>query len=171
MIIRPATEQDIPAITAIFNEAVANSNAIWTEKQDSEAERLGWMKARQALGYPVLVAAEGPVVLGYGTFGDFRAFPGYRYSVEHSVYIHAEHRGRGLGRIIVDELVATAIALGKHVMIAGIDGGNPASLRLHAQAGFVEVARMPEVGRKFGRWLELVFMQRVLDAPGAARPD
>lgn len=171
MIIRPATEQDIPAITAIFNEAVVNSNAIWTEKQDSDAERLTWMQARLALGYPVLVAADGPVVLGYGTFGDFRAFPGYRYSVEHSVYIHADHRGRGLGRVIVDELVAAARALGKHVMIAGIDGGNPASLRLHAQAGFVEVARMPEVGRKFGRWLELVFMQRLLDAPGAARAD
>lgn len=171
MMIRPATEQDIPAITAIFNEAVVNSNAIWTEKQDTEAERLAWMKARLALGYPVLVAAEGPVVLGYGTFGDFRAFPGYRYSVEHSVYIHVDHRGRGLGRVIVDELVAAANALGKHVMIAGIDGGNPASLRLHAQAGFVEVARMPEVGRKFGRWLELVFMQRVLDVPGASRPD
>ena len=171
MMIRPATEQDIPAITAIFNEAVANSNAIWTEKQDSEAERLAWMKARLALGYPVLVAAEGPVVLGYGTFGDFRAFPGYRYSVEHSVYIDADHRGRGLGRVIVDELVAAATALGKHVMIAGIGGGNPASLRMNAQAGFVEVARMPEVGRKFGRWLDLVFMQRLLDAAGAARPD
>jgi GNAT superfamily N-acetyltransferase len=108
MMIRPATEQDIPAITAIFNEAVVNSNAIWTEKQDTEAERLAWMKARLALGYPVLVAAEGPVVLGYGTFGDFRAFPGYRYSVEHSVYIHVDHRGRGLGRVIVDELVAAA---------------------------------------------------------------
>ncbi|MGY4567363.1 MULTISPECIES: GNAT family N-acetyltransferase [Bradyrhizobium] len=171
MIIRPATEQDIPAITAIFNEAVANSNAIWTEKQDSDAERLAWMTARQALGYPVLVAVEGATALGYGTFGDFRAFPGYRYSVEHSVYVHADHRGRGLGRIIVDELIAVATALGKHVMIAGIDGGNPASLRLHAQAGFVEVARMPEVGRKFGRWLDLVFMQRLLDAPGAARAD
>ncbi|MCC8944146.1 N-acetyltransferase [Bradyrhizobium sp. Arg62] len=171
MIIRPATEQDIPEITAIFNEAVANSNAIWTEKQDSEAERLAWMTARQALGYPVLVAVEGATVLGYGTFGDFRAFPGYRYSVEHSVYIHADHRGRGLGRIIVDELIAAATALGKHVMIAGIDGGNPASLRLHARAGFVEVARMPEVGRKFGRWLDLVFMQRLLDTPGAARAD
>ena len=102
MMIRPATEQDIPAITAIFNEAVVNSNAIWTEKQDTEAERLAWMKARLALGYPVLVAAEGPVVLGYGTFGDFRAFPGYRYSVEHSVYIHVDHRGRGLGRVIVE---------------------------------------------------------------------
>ena len=171
MILRPATEQDIPAITAIFNEAVVNSNAIWTEKQDSDAERLAWMTARQALGYPVLVATDGPTVLGYGTFGDFRAFPGYRYSVEHSVYIHTDQRGRGLGRVIVEELVAAATALGKHVMIAGIDGGNPASLRLHASLGFVEVARMPEVGRKFGRWLDLVFMQLVLDAAGAPRAD
>ncbi|WGR95152.1 N-acetyltransferase family protein [Bradyrhizobium sp. ISRA443] len=171
MTILPATEHDIPAITAIYNEAVANSNAVWTEKQDTEAERLAWMKARQALGYPVLVAAEGSTVLGYGTFGDFRAWPGYRYSVEHSVYIHADHRGRGLGRLIVNELVAAATVLGKHVLIAGIDGGNQASLRLHAAMGFVEVARMPEIGRKFGRWLDLVFMQRTLDTPGAPRAD
>lgn len=171
MTIRPATERDIPAITAIYNEVVANSNAVWTEKQDSEAERLAWMNARRALGYPVLVATEGSEVVGYGTFGDFRSWPGYRYSVEHSVYIHAGHRGRGLGRTIVNELVSAAAALGKHVLIAGIDGGNDASIRLHQGAGFVEVARMPEIGRKFGRWLDLVFMQLVLDRHGAARPD
>jgi L-amino acid N-acyltransferase len=169
--IRPATEQDIPAITAIYNDVVANSNAVWTEKPDTEADRLAWMKARRALGYPVLIATEGTTVLGYGTFGDFRAWPGYRHSIEHSVYIRADHRGRGLGRAIINELISAAAALGKHVLIAGIDGGNTASIRLHAGAGFVEVARMPEVGRKFGRWLDLVFMQRILDAPGAARPD
>jgi phosphinothricin acetyltransferase len=171
MTIRPATEQDIPAITAIYNEVVANSTAVWTEKPDSEADRLAWMKARRALGYPVLVAAEGPDVLGYGTFGDFRAWPGYRHSVEHSVYIHADQRGRGLGRAIIGELVSAAGALGKHVLIAGIDGGNIASIELHRRLGFLEVARMPEVGCKFGRWLDLVFMQRILDTPGAARPD
>jgi len=135
------------------------------------AERLAWMSARRALGYPVLVATAGTAVVGYGTFGDFRAWPGYRYTVEHSVYIHAGHRGRGHGRVLIDELISAAAALGKHVLIAGIDGGNSASIRLHARAGFVEVARMPEVGRKFGRWLDLVFMQRILDAPGAPRPD
>lgn len=170
MMIRLAAEQDIPEITAIYNEVVANSTAVWTEKQDTEAERLAWMNARRGLGYPVLVATERSTVLGYGTFGDFRAWPGYRYSVEHSVYIHADHRGRGLGRAIVEELIPAASALGKHVLIAGIDGGNVASIRLHERAGFVEVARMPEIGRKFGRWLDLIFMQRILDAPGAARP-
>jgi len=170
MMIRPATEQDIFEITAIYNEVVANSTAAWTEKQDTEADRLAWMNARRKLGYPVLVAAEGSSVVGYGTFGDFRAWPGYRFSVEHSVYIHADHRGRGLGRTIVGELIAAASALGKHVLIAGIDGENQASIRLHERAGFVEAARMPEVGRKFGRWLDLIFMQRFLDAPGAARP-
>jgi L-amino acid N-acyltransferase len=170
MMIRPAIEQDIFEITAIYNEVVANSTAVWTEKQDTEADRLAWMNARRKLGYPVLVAAEGSSVLGYGTFGDFRAWPGYRFSVEHSVYIHADHRGRGLGRTIVGELIAAASALGKHVLIAGIDGENQASFRLHERAGFVEAARMPEVGRKFGRWLDLIFMQRFLDAPGAARP-
>jgi L-amino acid N-acyltransferase len=170
MMIRPATERDIPAITTIYNEVVANSTAVWTEKQDTEAERLAWMNARRGLGYPVLVATEQATVLGYGTFGDFRAWPGYRYSVEHSVHIHADHRGRGLGRAIVEELIPAANALGKHVLIAGIDGGNLASIRLHESAGFVEAARMPEIGRKFGRWLDLIFMQRFLDARGAARP-
>ena len=171
MMIRPATERDIPEITTIYNEVVANSAAVWTEKQDSEAERVAWMNARRSLGYPVLVAVEGLSVRGYGTFGDFRAWPGYRYSVEHSVYIHADHRGRGLGSAIVAELISAASALGKHVLIAGIDGDNMASIRLHERAGFLEVARIPEIGRKFGRWLDLVFMQRVLDIPGAARPD
>jgi L-amino acid N-acyltransferase len=171
MTVRPATERDIPAITAIYNEVVANSNAVWTEKLDTDADRLAWMVARRALDYPVLVATAGSDVVGYGSFGDFRSWPGYRYSVEHSVHIHAGHRGRGVGRIILDELVLAATALGKHVLIAGIDGGNAASIRLHQRAGFVEVARMPEIGRKFGRWLDLVFMQRILDRPGAARPD
>jgi L-amino acid N-acyltransferase len=170
MTIRPATEQDIPAITAIYNEVVANSTAVWTEKPDTEADRMAWMTARRALGYPVLVAAESGIVMGYGTFGDFRAWPGYRHSVEHSVYIHTDHRGRGLGRIIVGELIAAATALGKHVLIAGIDGTNQASIRLHAQMDFAEVARMPEVGCKFGRWLDLVFMQRVLDTSATPRP-
>src|SRR5437588_10484612 len=82
MTIRPATEQDIPAITAIYNEVVAHSDAVWTEKPDTEAERLAWMNARRSLGYPVLVVTEGSAVSGYGTFGDFRAWPGYRHSVE-----------------------------------------------------------------------------------------
>jgi L-amino acid N-acyltransferase YncA len=164
--IRPAAEHDIPAITDIYNEVVANSTAVWTEKPDTETERTAWMKARQSLGYPVLVATEGTDVLGYGTFGDFRAWPGYRYSVEHSVYIHAGHRGRGLGRAIVDNLIASARGLGKHALIAGIDGENAASIALHERAGFRQVARMPEIGCKFGRWLDLVFMQLLLEAPG-----
>jgi L-amino acid N-acyltransferase YncA len=170
MTIRAATEQDIPAITAIYNEVVANSTAVWTEKPDTEAERLAWMRARRALGYPVLVATDGAAVLGYGTFSDFRAWPGYRHTVEHSVYIHAGHRGRGLGGVIINELVEAASVLGKHVLLAGIDGANEASLRLHARAGFAEVARMPEVGCKFGRWLDLIFMQRMLDAGRPALP-
>jgi phosphinothricin acetyltransferase len=162
MTIRAATEQDIPAITAIYNEVVTHSTAVWTDKPDTEADRLAWMKARHALGYPVLVATDGAAVLGYGTFSDFRAWPGYRHTVEHSVYIHAGHRRRGLGLVIINELVEAASVLGKHVLLAGIDGENQASLRLHARAGFVEVARMPEVGCKFGRWLDLIFMQRML---------
>ena len=171
MIIRPAEEHDIPAITAIYNEIVANSTAVWTEKPDTEAERLSWLKARCALGYPVLVAADNSAILGYGSFGDFRAWPGYRYSVEHSIHVDAKRRRQGIGRLLIGELVKSAAALGKHALIAGIDGSNDASIALHAQAGFIEVARMPEIGRKFGRWLDLVFMQLMLDGPGAMRAD
>jgi L-amino acid N-acyltransferase YncA len=171
MIIRPASIDDIPAITAIYNEVIANATAVWTETPVTEDERRAWMQGRLALAYPVRVATDGSSVLGYGTFGDFRAWPGYRYTVEHSIYISADHRGRGIGRTLLDDLVSGARALGKHALIAGIDGENAASIRLHERAGFQQVGHMSQIGRKFRRWLDLIFMQLLLDAPGAARTD
>ena len=102
-------------------------------------------------------------VLGYSTFGDFRLWPGYRHTVEHSVYVRADARGRGLGAGLMEPLFGLAAGLGKHVMVAGIDAANPASIRLHERLGFERVGTMREVGIKFGRWLDLVFMQRFLD--------
>ncbi len=121
------------------------------------------MKARNAAGFPVLAALslDGEVV-GYASFGEWRAFDGYRHTVEHSVYVRADQRGGGIGRALMLELIDRAEALGKHVMIAGIESGNLPSIRLHEQLGFRETGHMKEVGTKFGRWLDLTFMQLIL---------
>ncbi|SDA97935.1 GNAT family N-acetyltransferase [Sinorhizobium sp. NFACC03] len=163
MLIRAAIQDDLPVICEIYNDAVANTTAIWNETLVDVANRTAWLKARVDAGYPVLVAVsdEGDVV-GYASFGDWRAFDGYRHTVEHSVYVHKDRRGGGIGRELMVALIAEAERLGKHVMIAGIESENTASIRLHAQLGFIDTGRMREVGTKFGRWLDLTFMQLVL---------
>ncbi len=113
-------------------------------------------------GFPVLVAAEGETVLGYASYGPFRAFEGYRQTAEHSVYVAAAARRRGVAEALLRALEADARRAGLHVMLGGIAADNAPSLRLHAKLGFTETARMPEVGQKFGRWLDLVFMQKLL---------
>jgi L-amino acid N-acyltransferase len=120
------------------------------------------VEARLTAGYPVLVADDGGALAGYASFGDFRAFPGYRRTVELSVYVAAPFRRRGVARALMQALEDPARALGKHVMLGGIGADNAASLALHASLGYVEVARMPEVGLKFGAWQTLVFMQKVI---------
>ena len=160
--IRDATLRDMPAITAIYNDAVLHTTAIWNETVVDVDNRLAWHAARTGLGYPVLVAEAEDGVIGYGTFGDFRAFDGYRHTVEHSVYVAEGARRRGVASALIVALAARAAALDKHVMIAGIAADNAGSIALHARLGFVETGRMPEVGRKFGRWLDLVLMQKML---------
>ncbi len=161
-LIRPATEADIPAILAIYNDAVVNTAAIWNDDVVDLDNRLAWFAARQGQGYPVLVAVEGEDVLGYASYGDFRAFQGYRFTVENSIYVASAARGKGAGTALLGALVEHAAANGKHVMVAGIEAGNEVSIRLHARHGFVETARMPELGFKFGRYLDLVFLQKTL---------
>lgn len=169
MPIRAATEADLPAITAIFNEVIATSTAIYADAPFTPEDRAAWFAARRAAGYPVLVAQEGDEVLGLASFGDFRPWPGYRHTVEHSVHVRADARGRGLGTALVSALFEPARALGKHVMIAGVDAANAGSIRMHERLGFARGAVLREVGRKFGRWLDLELMQKFLDAPGAPR--
>lgn len=169
--LRAATVDDLPAIVAIYNDVIASSTAIFTDTPVTLANRRDWFDERVAKGYPLLVAVDDSGVLGLATFGDFRSFPGYRYSVEHSVHVRADTRGRGVGVALMLALFEPARALGKHVMIGGIDADNVASIRFHQKLGFTEVGRMPEVGRKGGQWLGLVFMQRLLDEPGAPRAD
>lgn len=163
MLIRQATEDDLPVICEIYNDAVTNTTAIWNETIVDVANRSAWLAARSGAGYPVLVAvSDAGDLVGYASFGDWRAFDGYRHTVEHSVYVRRDSRGGGIGRRLMVALIAEAERLEKHVMVGAIESENAASIRLHQQLGFVETGRMREVGTKFGRWLDLTFMQLVL---------
>lgn len=164
MQIRDATEGDIDGILAIYNDAVTQTTAIWNHTPVDAANRCAWLNDRNRAGYPVLVGVtpDGRV-MGYASFGDWRAFDGYRHTVEHSVYIAEEARGAGLGKALMLALIARARELGKHVMVAGIDAENTHSIRLHEKLGFRRVGLLPQVGTKFGRWLDLAFLQLVLD--------
>jgi len=175
MLIRAANDADVPAILAIYNDVIANTTAVYSESAVTLDDRRAWFEARRAAGYPVLVATAADAttdattdpliatpVVGFASFGDFRAWPCYRYTVEHSVHVAAGSRGKGVGRALISALIPLAAAQGKHVMIAGVDAENVASIRLHERLGFERVAHLHEVGRKFDRWLDLVFLQRYL---------
>lgn len=164
MDIRDASQTDIEGITSIYNDAVEHSTAIWNDSKVDYANRSAWLAERQRAGYPVLVAVdEAGGVLGYASFGDWRAWDGYRHTVEHSVYIRADQRGNGIGKSLMLALIERARGIGKHVMVAGIEANNIGSIRLHEKLGFEQVGHLKEVGVKFGSWLDLVFLQLTLD--------
>jgi phosphinothricin acetyltransferase len=140
------------------------STAIDMDEATTLDERRAWWQDRVAAGYPVLVAVDASGVTGFASFGGFRS-PGYRFTVEHSVYVRAARRGHGIGRALMRPLLARARAMGKHVLAAGVDADNPGSLRFHERLGFERVAHFKDVGFNFGRWLNLVFLQRRLDRP------
>jgi L-amino acid N-acyltransferase YncA len=160
MQLRDANNADLPGLLAIYNEVIANSTAVYSDVAVTLEDRRQWWSARVASGYPVLVAVDASGVLGFSTFGDFRAWPGYRFTVEHTVHVRSDRRGRGVGRELVQALFPLAEALGKHVMIAGVDAANLPSIRFHERLGFERAGELREVGHKFGRWLDLVFLQR-----------
>jgi phosphinothricin acetyltransferase len=164
MHIRDAHEADLDGILQIYNHAVLHTTAIWNEKAVDLANRQAWLSQRNAQGYPVLVAVDDAgTVLGYASFCEWRAWDGYRHTVEHSVYVQPDHVNAGIGKALMRELIARARTLGKHVMVAGIESENRASIHMHQQLGFVHVGQLREVGTKFGRWLDLTFMQLVLN--------
>lgn len=170
MMIRNARPADAGAIATIYNDAVLNTTAIWNDMTVDAGNRCVWLSDRGRQGYPVLVATDGDgAVIGYASFGDWRAWDGYRHTVEHSVYVRADCRGEGAGMALMVELIARARAIGKHVMVAGIEAGNIASIRLHERLGFQTTGVMRQVGMKFGTWLDLAFLQLILD--DRASPD
>ena len=157
-----AGEEHLPGIRAIYNHAVQHSTAIWNDALVDLENRRDWWRGRTGAGFPILVAVAGDDVLGYASYGPFRPFDGYRKTVEHSVYVAETARGRGVGSALLIALEAEARRAKMHVMLGGIAAENEASIRLHRKLGFVETGRMPEVGQKFGRYLDLVFMQKRL---------
>lgn len=163
MHIRDAETDDLATITEIHNEAVVNTTAVWDEQTVDVADRAAWLADRTGQGFPVLVAVDDSGVLGYSTFGPWRARSGYRHTVELSVYVHPDHQGRGIGHALMDALIDRARDHGVHVMVAAIESRNTGSIRLHEKHGFVQTGLMPQVGTKFGAWLDLAFLQLILD--------
>ena len=156
-----ASAEDIPAITAILNHAAAHTTATWHEYPKTDAEMAEWFAARKR-DYAVLAARDTSGLLGYGSYGPFRAPSGYRLSAEHSIYVREAARGRGIGKALLAALIDRARGQGLHMLIGGVDSENTLSIALHKTFGFEETGRLPEIGRKFDRWLTLVFLQKRL---------
>lgn len=160
MTIRAARPADAAAICAIWNPFVRDTLVTFTTEGRTEAGVAGLIAARAPA---FLVAGTGGRVAGFCTFGEFRSGPGYVRTGEHTILLAPEARGQGLGRALMARLESVAAAQGLHSLIGGVSGANPDGIAFHAAVGFAEAARLPEVGFKFGRWLDLVLMQKFLD--------
>ncbi len=164
MIVRPATDADLPAILDIYNASITTTST-WSERVQTLAEREAWFAVRSAKGDGVFVADSGGAIVGFAAYGDFRDtahWPGYRFTVENTVHVRRGSVGRGLGRALMEALIDHASAAGKHSMIAAVDGENEGSVTFHEALGFEVVGRLPELGWKFDRWLDLVLLRRRL---------
>jgi phosphinothricin acetyltransferase len=162
--IRPAEAADLEAMLAIYNDAILNTTAVYDyQPRPSDLQRQ-WFETKQAQRLPVFVAHDDATIIGFGSFGPFRPWPAYQFTVENSLYVDSTYRRKGAGTALLASLVSAARTAGYHAMVAGIDATNEASLALHRKAGFQPVAHFREVGWKFERWLDLVFMERMLSA-------
>ncbi len=158
--------QHASAILDILNHAIVTSTALYDYQPRTLANMAAWFAAKHAGDFPVIGAFDSNnTMMGFASYGTFRGFPAYKYTVEHSVYVHHEHRGKGLAKQLMQAIIDTAQQQDKHVMVGAIDAANVVSLKLHADLGFERVGTMPQVGFKFGRWLDLTLVQRVLATP------
>ena len=156
-------------ILAIFNEAIANSTALYDYHQRTLGDMAAWFRSKVDHRQPVIGAVDATgQLLGFASYGEFRVRPAYKYSVEHSLYVHVDHRGKGVGRALLREIIAAATAQQYHLIVGGIDASNALSIRLHEQLGFSHAGTIAQAGFKFGRWLDLAFYQLLL--PGPAHP-
>ena len=160
--IRDATEADLAALLTIYNDAVINTTAVYDYVPRTMEAEDAWFAAKRAQKLPVLAAVIDGAVAGFASYGPFRPWPAYLHTVENSVYVDPARHGMGIGTALLGPLIERARAAGLHTMVAGIDASNQASLRLHARFGFVEAGHFREVGWKFERWLDLVFLQKML---------
>ena len=159
-------ERHAEAILAIFNEAIVHSTALYDYQPRTLQSMVAWFEAKRKGNFPVVgIEDEQGKLLAFGSYGSFRAWPAYKYTVEHSVYVHKEHRGQGLGRQVLQLLIARAREQQLHALVAAIDASNTGSVTLHERLGFQHVGTLPQVGFKFGRWLDLAFYQLLLETP------
>lgn len=159
-----------PAILAILNEAIVNSTALYDYVPRAPESMAGWFRGKEDRNFPVIGAeSDDGELLGFASYGPFRAWPAYKYTVENAIYIHKDHRGKGLGRLLLRELIARARAQDLHVIVAGIDMENAASIAMHQSLGFAHAGTIRHAGFKFGRWLDLGFYELLLDTPQMPR--
>jgi L-amino acid N-acyltransferase YncA len=164
--IATCTRAHAPQILEILNEAILNSTALYDYQPRTPAKMETWFDVKERGGYPVLGAFdETGRLLGFASYGQFRPWPAYKYTVEHSVYVERDARGRGIGRLLLAALIERARASDYHSLIGGIDAENAVSIALHTRLGFEFCGRVRQAGFKFGRWLDLDFYQRILDTP------
>lgn len=160
--IRTANTQDLKAILEIYNDAIINTTSVFQYDPHTIEMREEWFAQKQKDGYPVFIAEENNIVAGFSTFGPFRNWQGYKYAVEHSIYVKDGERGKGIGKLLMQPLINAAKQMRLHTIMAGIDADNKISIQFHKQFGFEEAGYIKEVGWKFERWLDLVFMQLIL---------
>jgi len=170
MNIRDASDKDLTNILEIYNDAVKNTYAIWNEKTVDLDDRKLWLNKHQESNLPVLIAEDNEgEILGYASLSEWRPFEGYKYTVENSVYVNSNKRGNGTGKALMLELIKRAKDLGMHAIVAGIEAENTASVKLHEKLGFKQAGKLDEVGIKFGKWLDLIFMVLLLEDDDKAR--
>ncbi|UAY50787.1 GNAT family N-acetyltransferase [Ferruginibacter albus] len=162
IVIRNAVINDLPAMLEIYNDIIINTTAVWQYDTHTLEMREEWFKTKQEQGFPIFVAEENGKIVGFSTFGTFRAWQGYKHTVENSVYVASDQRGKGIGKLLMPPLIEAAQQLGIHAIVAGIDGENEVSIKLHQQFGFVEVAHFKEVGFKFNKWMDLKFLELII---------
>jgi L-amino acid N-acyltransferase YncA len=156
------------AILGIFNEAIENSTALYDYKLRTDADMRAWFDAKERKNYPVIcVEDDSGELLGFASYGQFRERPAYKYTVEHSVYVDARFRGRGVGRRLLEATIEAAARQDYHVLVGGIDASNATSIKLHESLGFTACGIVRQAGFKFGRWLDLAFYQLILPTPAA----
>jgi phosphinothricin acetyltransferase len=172
VIVRDLVDEDVAALTAMYNDLIATTDVIWLEEPVTVDDRLAWLHSLRPDDAALAAVDDDGTLLGYAAIFPFRAKSGYWPTVELTIMCAPGHRGAGIGQSLMDELVRRAAAAGRRAMVAGVDGGNTGSIRFHERNGFRIVAQMPGVGAKHGRWLDLVLMQkdlRPMDAPGRTR--
>lgn len=160
--IRLAEKKDLPRLLEIYNDIIINTTAIYSYEPHTLQMRTEWFETKEQHGFPVYVAEFNNAIAGFATFGPFRSWPGYKQTVENSVYVASETRGKGIAKKLMPYIIEASKKLNMHAMVAGVDAENIASIKLHELFGFIEVAHFKEVGFKFNRWLDLKFLELIL---------